>query len=251
MNPGTEERWEKWALSYERFVVTWAKAAEDAGVDLFAVGVELRSWVTTARAPSFLGVISRVRRHYHGLLTYAANWDDAQDTVIWGHLDIIAVNAFYPLHWEDDASDQQLSDGGRRAAEAIAELARRNEKPAIFSEFGYTTRKNTAIEPWLWPEQLGHVTADETAQAKAYAALLSNLPGVAGFGGLFVWRIYADLSDTSQEPDWGFSPWGKQAHGVLLDAFRADYWGDGAAHRAHVLPPEGQASRTSRSPAWE
>jgi hypothetical protein len=239
LNPGSDERWRKWSQSYRRFVLGWAHAAEESRVDVFAVGVELRSWVTTARAPSFIRIIGDVRQVYQGLLTYAANWDDAEDTVIWGHLDLIGINAFYPLHWEDDASVTQLRDGGERAARAVSELAARWDKPAFFSEFGYTARRNTAIKPWLWPEQLGTVSADAPAQALAYACLLSALPDAPGFAGLFVWRIYADLADTSQEPDWGFSPWGKPAEAVLLSAFEAHFWQDGSRRSRPWLLPDG------------
>jgi hypothetical protein len=46
--------------------------------------VELRSRVTTGRAATFREVISRVREVYHGPLTYSANWEDVQDTLIPG-----------------------------------------------------------------------------------------------------------------------------------------------------------------------
>ncbi len=227
LDPGSDARWQQWAASYRRFVLAWARLAQESGVDLFSVGVELRSWVTTARAPSFVRIIDEVRRVYRGPLTYAANWDDAEDSVIWGRLDVIGINAFYPLHWEDDATLDQLSAGGLRAAQAVGDLAARHERPVVFTEFGYTARENAAIKPWLWPEELGRVSENQAAQAQAYAALLSNLPDVAGFSGMFVWRIYADLADTSQEPSWGFSPWDKSAEGVLRDAFDARYWCDG------------------------
>lgn len=227
LEPGSEARWRAWERSYERFVLAWAKVAEEASVDMLSCGVELRSWVTTTRAPSFGRILGRVRGTYSGLVTYAANWDDVEDTVILGQLDVIGINAFYPLHWENGASHEQLLAGGARAAEAVGALAARYGKPVIFTEFGYTARANTAIEPWLWPEQLGKVEVDVDAQAEAYAALLFSLARVPGFGGTFVWRIYADLGDTSQEPRWGFSPWDKPAEGVLRAAFRTRWWGDG------------------------
>ncbi len=238
MQPGTDQRWDKWARSYRRFVLAWARVAEETDTDLLAAGVELRSWVTTARASSFLRILRDVRRVYSGLLTYAANWDDAEETVIWGHLDVIGINAFYPLHWENGATRRELIEGGQRAAESVARLAALHERPVIFTEFGYTARSHAAIKPWLWPEELGEVSVDEEAQAEAYAALLSNMVDVPGFGGTFVWRIYADLADTSQEPRWGFSPWNKKAHSVLRDAFGAHWWADGPARARgrHVLP---------------
>jgi hypothetical protein len=228
LDPGTTQRWRAWEKSYERFVISWARIAEEESVDMLSAGVELRSWVTTARAPGFVRILDRVRASYSGLVTYAANWDDVEDTVVLGELDVIGINAFYPLHWENGATHEQLLAGGARAAEAVRQLSSRFDKPVIFTEFGYTARKDAAIEPWLWPEQLGSVQLDKNAQAEAYAALLFALMDVPGFGGTFVWRIYADLGDVSQEPHWGFSPWDKPAEGVLRAAFRRPWWGDGA-----------------------
>jgi hypothetical protein len=175
MDPGNDARFERWAESYGRFVLSWAEVAEASGVDVFASGVELRSWVTTARAPSFVELLGKIRARYSGLLTYAANWDDAEDTVVWGQLDLIGINAFYPLHWEDNATWQQVEAGGLRVAEQVEALARLHEKPVVFTEFGYTTRKDTEIKPWLWPEELGRVEVNQTSQARAYAALLGAM----------------------------------------------------------------------------
>jgi hypothetical protein len=226
MEPQGKEQFARWAESYRRFALSWADIAEESHVDLLAAGVELRSWVTTARAPSFVELLNEIRTHYSGLLTYAANWDDAEDTVIWGHVDLIGINAFYPLHWEDDATFAQLEAGGQRVAESVEALAKRHERPVVFTEFGYTTRKNTAIKPWLWPEELGRVDVDQRAQAEAYAALLGSMRNVPGFAGAFVWRMYADVADMSQEAEWGFSPWGKESQPVLKAAFSDPDFGD-------------------------
>jgi len=226
LDPGSDDGWKRWASSYERFVLSWAQLAEESGVDLFAVGVEMRSWLTTTRAPSFAPILRQIRAAYSGPLTYAANWDDAEDTVIWGDLDVIGINAFYQLHWEDDATTEQLMAGGKRVAEQVTALGHRYKKPVIFTEFGYVARKNTAIKPWLWPEELGAVQLDQEAQAEAYSALLSAMVDVPEFAGLFVWRMYADLADLSQEPDWGFSPWGKSSQQVLRDAYETRFAAD-------------------------
>lgn len=221
MNPGSDAAWERWQESYQNFVVGWAQLAEEEGVDLFAAGVELRSWVTAGRASSFRKVLRAIRGVYRGSVTYAANWDDVDDTLILDELDVIGINAFYQLHWEDDASFTQLLAGGQRVAEQVLALKTRYHRPIIFTEFGYTARKNTAIRPWLWPEELGELSIDQVAQSEAYAALLSALPKLTGFYGTFTWRMYADISDLSQEPDWGFSPWGKKAATVLSDAYQS------------------------------
>jgi hypothetical protein len=222
LDPGSGERFEAWVKSYERFVNIWGEVAERCGVDLLAAGVELRFWVTDgARAESFRRVLRSLRSHYRGPVTYAANWDDVNDTLVLADLDVIGLNAFYPLHWEKNATEAQLFAGGQRAAEQVELLEKRFEKPVIFTEFGYTARKDTAIEPWLWPEQLGGVKLDQDAQETAYAALLAPMLESPALSGTFVWRIYADIADLSQEPDWGFSPWGKKSILVLKDAYES------------------------------
>src|SRR5690606_4236181 len=60
----SDAEWETWAASYREFVLTWARVAEQKNVALFSMGVELRSWVTTTRAPSFTELIHEVRRIY-------------------------------------------------------------------------------------------------------------------------------------------------------------------------------------------
>ena len=91
----------------------------------------------------------------------------------------------------------------------------------MFTEIGYTTRKDPAYKPWEWPDSMKNVVVDEEAQALAYHALLAPLLDEPRFAGFFVWRVYADPDDVSQEAEWGFSPRGKLAEDVVRDAYRA------------------------------
>lgn len=226
IDPGTDAGWEAWAKSYGAFVRAWAKVAEETDVDLFSAGVELRSWVTTARAPSFVALLRELRGIYRGPITYSANWDDVEHTVILGELDVIGVNAFYPLAERDGASFAELLEGGRRVAERVRTLAETWQKPVLFTEIGYTTRPDPAIRPWEWPDGMKGVRVDERAQADAYRALLAPLLDEPLFMGFFVWRVYADPDDVSQEAEWGFSPRGKLAELVVRDAFATRWAAD-------------------------
>lgn len=234
IRPTTEHGWKRWIDAYTEFALTWAKVAESSQVEMLAVGVELRSWVTTAHAQDFFPVIERIRKAYRGPLTYAANWDDVHDSVIWDKLDVIGINAFFPLADKEGATDQVLSQGATRITAELRRLSQRWSKPILFTEFGYTTRKDPAVRPWEWPEHLTDVQIDERDQARAYRALLAAVIPEPWFVGVFVWRLYADPSDVSQEPEWGFSPRGKLAELELVDAFRAHWGADGAR-------PEGTA----------
>jgi len=223
IDPGTDEGWERWAKAYERFVLAWAEVAQEGGADLFSVGVELRSWVTTTRVRSFFPILDAIRHVYRGPLTYSANWDDVEDTILLGELDVIGINAFYPLAEREGVSFDELYRGSERVASRVRELASTWNKPVLFTEMGYTTRPDPALRPWEWPDGMRDVTIDEPAQAEAYLALLAPLLDEPAFAGFFAWRVYADPRDVSQEAEWGFSPRGKLAELVLRDAF-ATWW---------------------------
>ncbi len=227
IDPKTDAGWATWTESYRAFVLLWAGVAEANHVELFSAGVELRSWVTTPRAPSFVDVIRSIRRVYGGMLTYSANWDDASDTVVWGELDLVGINAFYPLAEKDGADATQLRAGGERVRQRVHALAAEWRKPVLFTEIGYTTRKDPAIRPWEWPDGMKDVSVDEDAQALAYHALVAPLLDEPNFAGFFVWRVYSDPDDVSQEAEWGFSPRGKAAELVVRDAFAAPWAADG------------------------
>lgn len=226
VDPKTDEGWKTWARAYEAFVVEWAKVAEAGKADLFSVGVEQRSFVTTPRAALYGPIIAAVRRAYHGPLTYSGNWDDVEDTVILGDLDVIGVNAFYPLHHEDGAPFEKLREGGVRVRDRVEALGKLWQKPVLFCEIGYTTRRDPAVKPWEWPDGMKGVVVDQEAQATAYAALIGPLLETKHFAGFFVWRVYADPDDVSQEAEWGFSPRGKLAELVVRDAFAARWASD-------------------------
>jgi hypothetical protein len=221
IDPGDDAAWARWTDAYRSFLLTWAEVAAAGDVEMLSIGVELRSWVTTPRAASMLAIIADVRGVYPGLLTYSANWDDVGDTAILGALDLIGINAFYPLAEHDGASPAELAEGGRKVAASIEALSRSAGKPVVLTEIGYTTRANPAVKPWEWPDGMKDVKVDERAQAEAYRALIAPFLDARWCAGFFVWRFYADPDDVSQEAEWGFSPRGKQAELVMRDAFTA------------------------------
>jgi len=237
IEPPSDAAWDAWTRSYGAFVRGWAEVAESTHVELLSAGVELRSWVTNPRAHTFAALIRELRGIYKGSITYSANWDDVEHTLVLAELDVIGVNAFYPLADKDGAPFETLLEGGKRVQARVRELAEVWQKPVLFTEIGYTTRRDPAIRPWEWPDSMKGVWVDEVAQADAYRALLAPLLDEPRFMGFFVWRVYADPDDVSQEAEWGFSPRGKLAELVVRDAFAAPWAGDGASPRRRGWAP--------------
>ena len=223
INPGSPQGWATYRASYRRFVMAWARTAGRAGADAFSIGVECGSW--SGRFGAFWrGLIEQVRAVFPGVLTYSANWDEVENVLFWDQLDLIGINAFYPLADHDDATFEEYIQGALRAQRSVAEQAEVLDKPVLFVEVGYTTRANAAVRPWLWPDGMDSVVVSETEQARALLASFRAFLPERWFAGFFIWRWYADLDDVSQEAIWGFSPHGKLAERLLERVF-AEPWG--------------------------
>jgi hypothetical protein len=249
IDPGTPEGWEVFQASYRRFVTTWATEAAAAGADALSIGVECKSW-----SGRFGGVwralIEEVRAIFPGLLTYSANWDEAEDVLFWDQLDLVGINAFYPLANQNGASFEDYVRGAMAARRSVDELAEVLEMPVLFVEVGYTTRADAAVEPWLWPDDMQDVVIDEAEQARALLASFRGFLSEPWFTGFFVWRYYADLDDVSQEAEWGFSPHGKRAAHLLRRVYRAPWGVDPEPYALEGGPSGSWAEAVSELGRW-
>jgi hypothetical protein len=238
MDPQGDAGWPAYQASYRSFILAWARDAQAAGADAFSIGVECKSW-SGRFGEYWTALIGDVRAVFDGALTYSANWDEAEDVLFWDQLDWIGVNAFYPLAQRHGASDASYAEGAASALDRLGLLAHERAKPVVLVEIGYTTRPDAAVEPWLWPDTMEHVTVDEHEQARALAALAGAAAQRPWISGFFVWRYYANLDDVSQEAIWGFSPHGKLAESVLSQIFGQRWSSDPPVppwHRAPLAP---------------
>jgi hypothetical protein len=252
IDPGSEEGWARWFASYTRFVTEWARVAREGHAEMLSIGVEMKSSSQT-RVPQWLDVIEAIRRVYPGLLTYSANWDEEPQVTFWDRLDVVGINAFYPLAEHEGAGLDELRRGARERARQLGEWATREGRSVMFTEVGYTARPNPAVRPWEWPDAMAGVHVDEHAQAEAYRALLEAFANEPWFAGAFVWRYYANPMDASQEPAWGFSPRGREAESVLRTFYRLR-WGSDPARESRpwelwsdAFEPADSSSRSAGS----
>src|SRR4029079_13540327 len=95
---------------------------------------------------SFVALAREVRALYPGLLTYASNWDDVDDSVLTGELDLIGVNALFSLTHQEGASVAELMQGGARVAERLEAIATHWGKPILLTEVRHTARQETAAQ---------------------------------------------------------------------------------------------------------
>lgn len=206
------EKAERWWRSYESFILTASSIAARSGTSVLSIGVELKAMSSQPETRErFRQLATAVREEYEGLLTYSANWDEAEDVAFWDLVDLVGVNGYYPL----------LPDpvrGAERVARRLGALADSAQRPVLVLEVGYRSSPLTHHRPWEWPEDV-EPRVDHAAQARAWAAVLSQWPRTQGVRGLLVWVIPTDPDDPASEPPHGFNPLNKAAEAVIARAF--------------------------------
>jgi hypothetical protein len=169
-------------------------------------------------------LIQSVRESYGGRLTYAANFDQYELVGFWDELDLLAINAYFPLRrsYEPDLSRDELATrleaGWSGVLQKLDEFRRQRGIPrhrVLFSELGYVQRVNSTIEPWastgfsvlpssdgprlvVWEDQ----PPDEHERALAIRGLYDANLALGGelLSGILYWKLSTTPTDREIEP---------------------------------------------------
>lgn len=217
MSMATEKDWGILEGSYEQFLLTYARLAEETGVDILCIGTELEQFVQQ-RPLFWRQLIEKVRSAYKGKLTYAANWDEYQDTPFWHDLDYIGIDAYFPLSEDRTPEVEALLTAWEPWKENIARLSKSLKRLVIFTEFGYRSMDFTAQKPWLADREAVPVNLE--AQANAKKAIFEAFWNEEWFAGGFVWKWFPDHENSGGISCNRFTPQNKPAQEVI-----ASYYG--------------------------
>jgi hypothetical protein len=237
----TESEWSEWFASYGAFIEHYAGLATAYGADQFCVGCELEG--TTHRAADWRAVVSGVRSRYAGPLIYAGNHSGEEVGMTWWDaVDIIGVDAYYPLSLKPDPTLEELRAAWKPFAASLASLSAKWQKPLILTEIGYRSLDGTAMHPWDWQIQ-GQVDLQE--QADCYQAALESVYGEPWFAGIYWWSWGPDPLEGGPNDD-GYSPHDKPAELILRK------WYGGANPRdPRVFPePNPKGTRPAKEPRF-
>jgi len=306
--PSSDEEVTEWFDRYSRFVLQWARAAEEEGIEVLAIGSELNSMTSTvlvdelpaleeywsneekverekakvldhreaiegkqiwvrgneeyeglepylddrarshtlwAEKVSFLDeadpvasvnsrrrllasrwaeLIEQVREVYTGSLTYAANFDQFESVGFWNELDLISINAYFPLRKRDlpESSDSArvplFTARWKNILQTIDAVRIQQGVPdhrVLFTELGYTRRANSTIEPWathgfsvlpspsgsrlmIWEEQPDDPAERAQAVRGLYEANLAM--GDDFLAGILYWKLSTEPAHLEVEP---------------------------------------------------
>ncbi|QLE71628.1 hypothetical protein FGW37_08450 [Streptomyces rectiverticillatus] len=204
-----------WFTAYERFITHYAQLAEDTGAEQFAVGTELAG--TSRDGARWSKVVRAVRARYRGPLTYAANYDEYRTVPFWDDLDVIGIDAYWPLADRPTADAARLRDAWKPITQELAAFSARHHRRILFTEAGYVSQRGATTAPYSWTVSK---SAGEDEQAAAYAALLTALDGKPWWAGV-CWWMWDDWPDSGETPRrLAYTPHGKPAEDVLRRRWR-------------------------------
>jgi hypothetical protein len=190
--------------------------AEIYQVDMLCVGVEL-SLSTLKQEERWKHLISRLRKIYHGNLTYAANWGDEFENIqVWDHLDAIGLNCYYPLSGNTAATEKELINGFEEVLSNVSQVKAKYDKPILFTEIGF----RSVDAPWLQPhEEAFSKGFNENHQALAYSAVFQAMKNEPVVDGILWWKWPTNM-EHRVEQDRRFVPTGKMAEQVIEGWFK-------------------------------
>jgi hypothetical protein len=201
-----ESDWDNWFEDYTNFVMHYVDIAAKEKVEIFCVGTEL-STAATAKGYMWESLIGKVRSRYSGLLTYAAHWDRYQDIRFWDKLDMVGINAYFPLTKKMAPSYEELVDALKERVEEIDDFQELVDKPIILPEIGCASADGAAIRPW---EHVQRSEVNLTLQQDYYRAIMETFWPKQWFYGLYWWYWGTNVK-MGGEYNRGFTPQNKPA----------------------------------------
>jgi hypothetical protein len=218
-----------WFAAYKNFILGRADIAEQTGVDLFTIGVELSS--TESYSDKWLDIISTVRSHYNGQITYSTiaccqgGLDRIKSLNWFNALDYIGLSSNLQTRSGNyDPSVSELATFYETLANTMGEIHDTFGKLVIFTETIVPSVDGATISPLDWRTNI----PDFEEQADYYDAFFQTFVTK-----LWVAGIFANTWNASQEtwyqldPGWstGMTFLNKPAERVVTSWYGGIYGG--------------------------
>lgn len=212
----TEADWKAFETSYTKFILDYAQVAQENKAAIFCIGTELQRFVD-ARPNYWNGLIKAIRTVYKGKLTYAANWNEYNQTPFWNALDFIGIDAYFPVSDLKTPTVEACKLGLQRWKTDMKHISDSLKKPVLFTEFGYRSINFTGKMPWLTNRQMGAVNLQ--AQSNATQAFFETFWHENWVAGGFVWKWHHNHLVAGGNNNTRFTPQNKPAEQVIKDFY--------------------------------
>ena len=183
----TEEQWNRFFLTYAQWITRLAEICADA--DAFVVGTELDR--TVRYEARWRAIIESIRARTGAPLTYAANWDAYQRVPFWDALDVIGVQAYFPLVQHEEVPEaEELAASWRRITAELEKFGRKHDRKILLSELGYDCSVVAAARPWESHRRGRREPGAEEIQRRCLEAALGAVEESEAVVGAFLWKWF-------------------------------------------------------------
>lgn len=179
----TDEAWDRFWTQYTDWIVRVARACGDA--DGFVVGTELDRTLRFERR--WRDLIDRVRDATGAALTYAANWPDYQRVPFWDAVDVVGIQAYFPIADAPSGKAAVLDAGWAGRMAELRRYANGINRRVVFTELGYNRTHDAAVRPWEYDVDGPDAEPIQEACLRAALRAVEAEPAVVG---VFLWKWF-------------------------------------------------------------
>lgn len=212
-----EEDWDLLEDSYREFILDFAQLAEEIDVEIFCIGTELEKFIE--HRPEFWHqLVTEIKTVYNGKLTYAANWDEYKRVPFWKGLDYIGVDAYFPISESKTPTSEETRKAWQTWKTELKALSERENKPILFTEYGYRSVDFSGKEPWKSDRDMMEINME--AQVNSLQALYQEVWKEEWFAGGFLWKWFTAHSDVGGDENSQFTPQNKPAEEIVSENYK-------------------------------
>ena len=210
---GLDRYWSAWFRSYNRFMLHYARLAEQWGCEMLCTGCEMAGM--DSQAALCLDMIRQVREVYHGLLMHNVNHGDEERFPWLDAVDVIGISAYYPVTDPTNRGREAMLRNWQKILPVIEKCHRRYRRPVMFAEIGVRNEQGCTMYPWdfhMRPDREN----DEREQADFYDTAMESTWDIPWFAGYFWWdwrAILPPIEEMKNNRD--FTVYGKLAEQTL------------------------------------
>mmetsp|Transcript_14313 Transcript_14313/g.33433 ORF Transcript_14313/g.33433 Transcript_14313/m.33433 type:complete len:350 (-) Transcript_14313:119-1168(-) len=207
----TSAQWAVWFSSYRDMLLHYVQLGVDLQLEQLCIGGELIA--ASHQEDGWRKLVSEVRTLTHARLMYAANHGNELDVKWFDAVDVIGIDAYYPLAPSIlTPTIDDLKQAWLPIVWSLGNLSKTTQRPIVFAEVGYCSANETNVDPAHCYET-SQVDNPE-AQVVAYEALFESFYPQDWFLGVYWWSWGADPTEGGSQ-DRSFTPKGKPASDVM------------------------------------
>ena len=181
----TDEEWNRFFTTYSQWIEDLAVICKNA--DAFVVGTELDK--TIHYESRWREIIQILRENFSAPITYAANWTDYERIPFWDALDVIGIQAYFPLLDPSVKPNKKLLETSWKIKlKELNQFAETHNRPIVFTEIGYDVSTYAPYKPW---ETGDYRPGAEEIQKLCLSAALEALSKDDQVIGAFLWKWFA------------------------------------------------------------